>query len=226
MKTVSYLKNFKSLSLSFIAIMLLAVTFTSCSKSNDNANLSAYVKVTNSSEASLPQDFFIDNTKVSSSAVAYTQSTDYLTTNTGDKQGQFKNTGSATANATINLDLAAGKYYSVFYVDGNSSTTYENDRTDPQTGKARVRFINLSSAISANVDFGVKAGAKLVTALAYKAASAYNDVDAATTFSLYASGSSSTILNIPATISAGHIYTIYISGATNATLSAHIITEK
>jgi hypothetical protein len=116
-------------------------------------------------------------------------------------------------------------YYTVFYTDDKSTVTTHDEHTAPPSGKARVRFINLSSAVASNVDFGLTTGNKIVSGLAYKAASAYYNVDAATTFSLYASGSTTAMLSIPATIQAGHIYTIYISGATQATVTYHVLVQ-
>ena len=226
MKTISYSKNPKNLSLSIFAFILLAISFTSCSKDDSSNNVFAYVKVTNSAEASAPQDFYIDNTKVSGTAMAYGQSSDFISIGSGSHQAAFKNSATSTTDATLSLTLAAGKFYSVFYVDGNSTTSYQDDRTAPQAGKARVRFINLSSALSSSVDFGASGGAKLASDIAYKAASTYYDVDAATAFSLYASGSSSVLLDIPAGLQAGHIYTIYISGAATATIVAHVVAEN
>lgn len=96
----------------------------------------------------------------------------------------------------------------------------------PQAGKARIRFINLSSALATSVDFGATGVAKLVSSLAYKSASVYYDVDPATAFSLYAAGSSTAIISLPPTIEAGHIYTIYVSGATTGTVTSHLVTEN
>ncbi len=226
MKTTSNSKNLRSLSLLLFAFMLCAVSFSSCTKGTSNDSLSAHVQVTNSSEGSVPQDFYLDNSKVTGSAVAYAQSSGYVTTGTGDHQAQFKNSGTATVNTSFSLSLAAGQYYSVFYTDGSSNTTVQDDRTAPQSGKARIRFINLSSAVSSNVDFAANGGIKLVSNLAYKAASTYYDVDPSTVFTLYASGSATVLLSIPSSLQAGHIYTIYVSGATAATVTSHTIMEN
>lgn len=228
MKTISESKNLRSLSLSLFALILLTLAFTSCKKDKKDVNvdLSAFVRVTNASAASTPQDFFLDTTKLTASAVAYGSSTDYLKTTTGDHQGSFKNSGSATVNVSFNLSLAAGKYYSAFYSDSSKYATFIDDRTTPQAGKARIRFINLSSALASSVDFGATGAAKLVSSLAYKSASAYYDVDPTTAFSLYASGSTTAIISLPTTIEAGHIYTIYVSGATTGTVTSHLVTEN
>jgi len=223
MKTLFNFKSTKTLSLLFSAATLLTVSFSSCHK-DDNVSVTAYVMAVNSAQASAPQDFYVDNSKVNTSAIAYTQNTEYLSVNSGSRNVQFKTSGSATVNSTSTISFSPGTYNTVYFTDNGSATATQDDRTPPQSGKARVRFINLSSAITGSVDFGLSAGNKLVTNLANKVASAYYEVDAATSFSLYASGSSTAALSIPTTIQAGHIYTIYISGT--ATLSYHIIMQS
>jgi hypothetical protein len=226
MKTDSKSKNLKSLSLLIVAIVLSVLGLSSCSKNDNNGNMSAYVKVTNASEGSTAQDFYVDNAKITTSAVAYGSSTDFLTASAGDHQGKFEDSGTTSVNTSFALSLQAGKYYSVFYADGKSYRSFQDDRTAPQAGKARIRFINLSSALNTAVDFGITTGSKVASNLAYKAASTYYDVDAAAAFSLYAAGSSAALLSIPNTFEAGHIYTIYISGTTTASITAHVIAEN
>ncbi|MDB5122821.1 MAG: hypothetical protein JWP94_950 [Mucilaginibacter sp.] len=208
------------------AVTALSISLSSCKKSSSSASLSAYVMVTNSAQGSTPQDFYLDNNKLNSSAMAYSQSSAFITTSAGSHQGQFKASGTGTVDATTTLSLAAGKYYDVFYTDGGSATTAEDDRTAPQSGKSRVRFINLSSALTSNIDIAATGSANLISALAYKAASAYYDVDPATAFSLKASNSSTVLLSIPSAMQAGHVYTVYFSGTTSATIAANVITEK
>ncbi|MES2375151.1 MAG: DUF4397 domain-containing protein [Bacteroidota bacterium] len=226
MKTTTSYRTPKTL-LSLIALFLLTVCIASCGKSdNGSVGLSAYVTAVNSAEASAPQDAYVDNNKLNSSAMAYTQATAYVAVKTGDHQVQFKTAGTTTVNNTSSLSTEGNNYYTVFYTEDKSTVTTHDEHTAPSSGKARVRFINLSSAVASNVDFGLAAGSKIVSGLAYKVASAYYDVDAATTFSLYAAGSSTVMLSIPATIQAGHIYTIYVSGATQATVTYHVLVQN
>lgn len=226
MKTILLNKKSRSFLPLLMIAAVVAAGFTSCSKDKNNTKITAYVKVTNSAEASVPQDLFIDNNKTSATAVAYGQSSDYVTTSAGSHQLAFKNTGTATVNTSFSASVGGNNYYDAFYVDGQTYTFVQDDRTAPQSGKARVRFINLSSAVNTAVDFGVTGGSKLVSGISYKTASAYYDVDPANTFALYSAGSASVLLNIAATLQAGHIYTIYVSGATNATVAYHVISEN
>lgn len=230
MNTVKNTLQFKYL---FLLVIFAIAALSSCKKDDDaTVNGTAYLMITNAAEGSAAQDFYLDNTKLSTSAVAYAQSTSYLNNTPGNHSATFNNTGSATANVSFSLTTAIGGYYSVYYTGGatassNSYVVTQDDNTAPASGKAKVRFIHLASAAAASsVDFGISATNKLVTGLAYKAVSAYNTVDANTTFFLYASGSTTAMLSLPVTIQAGKIYTIYVSGSTTATLSYHIVAQN
>ena len=72
MKTIFDSKKLRSLSLALITIILFAAGLSSCSKNdNSNSSTSAYVQVSNAADGSSSQDFFVDNTKLTTSAVAY-----------------------------------------------------------------------------------------------------------------------------------------------------------
>jgi hypothetical protein len=227
MKTYFNFKSHKTLSILLATFTLLSIGLTACNKSNnDEVTGFAYVRAANSAQASAPQDFYIDDSKVNTSPLAYTQSTSYATAYAGAHTAIFKTSSTGTVNVSGSIYLSTGTYSTIYYADDNTGVATADDRTPPQSGKARVRFINLSSALNSSVDFGLSAGSKIITNLAYKTASAYSEVDAATSFSLYATGSSTATLNIPTTIQAGKIYTIVISGTTTATLNYTVYVEN
>ena len=233
MKTTNKFKTPSILSTSFIALSVAAITcFSSCSKNNDNEVVAgASIMAVNSAQTSAPQDFYVDNTKVNSSAIAYTQNSGYIIVSSGSTHSiQFKTSSTSTVNTTNSSSFAPGGFYTVFYTDNNGSATYPDDRTQPQPSDARVRFINLSSAMTANADFASTTGSKsnaIVSGLAYQAASAYYEVSgAANTFTFSTSGSSTVLLNIPVTLQAGKIYTIFISGSTSTTITYTLVAES
>jgi hypothetical protein len=213
--------------IALFTLLLVVAGLSSCKKDDNNdASAKAYIRATNTAEVSAPQDFLVDDNQASQSALAYSQSTAYVEVKAGSRQLKFRTAGTTTVNSASSINTSGGNYYSVFYLDDKTTVTYQDDQSAPQNGKARIRFINLSSAVNSNVDFGLSAGTKLATALANKVASAYYEIDAATSFSLYAAGSTTVLLSIPVTIQAGHIYTVYLSGATQATLSYHLLVQK
>jgi len=231
MKTTINYKKPITLSLSFFLLMMFAVfsCFISCRSNVNNATPPAGVMAVNSAQASTPQDFYIDNTKQNSSAIAYTQSTGYFYVIGGNHQTQFETSSTTTISASGSFSFAPGAYYSVFYTDAKTANAYQNDRTMPQQADSRVRFINLSTALNSNVDVTSTVGGKtsgLISALAYQAASAYMEVSSASTFSLSASGSSTVLLNIPVVLQAGKIYTIFISGTTSTTITYSLVAEN
>lgn len=216
----------------FLLIIITLAALSSCKKDNDDQiNGQASIMVTNAAEGSAAQDLMLDNATVSGSTVAYAHSSNYLNVKSGNHQAKFVNSGSATANATFNLSLQSGQHYSIYYTGdaSTSSSSYfvtQDDLSAPASGKAKVRFVHLSSAAASTIDLGIATGNKIITGLAYRTASAYYTVDANTTFLLYASGSVTASLNIPTTVQAGKIYTIYVSGATSATITYHIVAEN
>lgn len=226
MKTYFNFKSPKTLSI-LASFILLSIAFVGCNKNDDTeVTGTAYVRAVNSAEASAPQDFYVDDSKQNSTALAYTQASSYSTVNAGTHNTQFRTSGTTTVNVSGGVFLNPGTYSTFYYCSDNTGVAVQDDNTNPQSGKARVRFINLSSAFNNSVDFGITSGNKIVTNLAYKVASAYNEVDAATSFQLYATGSSIVTLNIPTAIQAGKIYTIVISGATTTTITYTVYVQN
>jgi hypothetical protein len=221
-------------SLKFLPIAFIAAAsiFTSCNKGNytGSASLNAKVKIVNAVDGSAAQDLYLDNVKLDASAVAYTQSSDYLTAKSGSHAAKFTNSGSTTANVSFNVSLQADSIYTIYYTSNgsaSSSVITTDNLTAPAANMAKVRFVNLSNAVTSNVDFGISATSKLVTNLAARTASAYSQVAASTTFYLYSAGSINAMLTIPATtIQTGKIYTIYISGSTTLDLTYNIVAEN
>lgn len=230
MKSNSTFRTPKPLSFTvFVTLLATALFFVvSCSKNDNQANPPALVMAANTAQGSAAQDFYVDNNKQNTSALAYGQSTNYFSVTAGDThQSQFKASSTSTVDATYSLQLAPGGYYSVYFADNNTVTAYQNDRTPPQSGAARIRFINLSAALTSNVDFASSTGATVVSGLASRAASSYYDIATlSSSFSLKASGSSSVLLNIPVVLQAGKIYSIIVSGTTSATLTYSVIAEN
>jgi hypothetical protein len=184
--------------------------------------------VTNAAETSAPQDFYVDNTKINSAAMAYGQSTTYfmITGASNTHQADFRTSATGTVNNAFGITLNPGGYYTLFYTDDKTVVGSEDDNiTQPLTGQARVRFVNLSSAVNSSVDFAIIGGAKVVTGLPYKTISDYYGIAANSNFTLSVTGSSTTLLNIPANIQAGHTYIIYITGTTTATVAYHLLTQ-
>jgi hypothetical protein len=225
MKSILNSKISQCLSILF-TIALLSAIFSSCKKNNDDDNRPRVgIAVTNAASLSLPQDVYLDNQKVNVEPLAYTKTIGYIFVD-GNPTITVTNATSTTANGSATADFVPGRYYSAYYAEDKSVNVFENDRSTPPAGKARIRFINLGTGVGSSVDFGFSGGAKIVSALTYKTASAYQDVDPALGYSLYSGGSASVLLNIPITLQAGGIYTVYISGVVGTSLGYKLIAEN
>lgn len=210
--------------LPLIAAVFGTVLFSSCSDDDDIENgKSVNVKVVNSAEASGSQDFYIDGTKVTT--VSENQASNYIaTTNSGnDRDVQFKTTGSSEVYASEDVDLKDNKNYTfILSGTGNSAkiTATEDDLSAPASGKAKIRFVHLSTAANSNVDLGVVAGNKLASNVGYGSVTNFYQVDAGTKLlNVYTAGQSNSNLALDfAALDAGRIYTIILKGSSSVSL--------
>jgi hypothetical protein len=217
-------------SIYFLLILFVSVlTITSCSKDDEEFDGTVQVMVVNSIEGLSEQDLYLNNTKVTTNAVGYGENSEYVSAAAGSKRkAEFKASGSTAITSSANIDLKSGKNYTVILKGSNSANAEtivkEDDLSDPESGKAKVRFIHLSS-IAPSVNVGVKNGATLFSNLVYGSVSDFTTVDAkAQTLRLSLSGSSSIGFDVPVTFQSGKIYTISASGAT--VITPHVIVNK
>ncbi len=207
--------------------------FPSCIKDGGDAGLSltgtTYLRIANTKEGTQPQDFYLDNTKINVTALAYGQNSGYIATNAnpgGSRAAQF------VTNVTSNLTVAApvifqpNQYYTVYLTGNGSIYTTLDDMTAPASGKSKVRFISVSTATGSAIDVWMTGGSKFIAGLLYSTESSYYSVDPVTAFTIYTTGSATALLSIPGGFQAGKIYTIYISGSTTASLSYNVITQN
>ena len=215
----------------FAAVLGFTTLFSSCSDDDDvDTGRSVNVKVVNASEGAGAQDFFIEGAKVTS--VAEGEASNYVTvTQSGDDRDvQFRKSGSAEVYASKELDLKENRNYTFFLTGtGNSAAvrTTEDDLTAPNSGKAKVRFLHLSSAAPENVDIYTGINTKIAAGIKRNdEVSSFIQIDPAAGIGVLPAGSSGAgVINTIALgpIQAGKIYTILIYGSTdiNARAVAH-----
>lgn len=202
-------------------MVILSMFISSCAKDDTELTINGTVKVkiVNAASGSAAQDFYLDNTKINSEAVAYSESTSYISANAGNRKGEFRNSGSTSANFTGNVDLVPNEHYTFFYTgkadgSGNSSAVFKDEQTSPSANKAKLRFVNLAEGF-ASANLLVTGGVTLASNIAFGTASNFSEVDPGiltlqTTLAAGATGST----NLGAfTLVAGKIYTIYTSGS-------------
>lgn len=224
MKTQNRFKTFAAIS----AALVMAVS--SCKKDDaDNNMLTASLSFVNSVEGSAAQDVYVNDAKVSASAVAYGSASTNNTTTAGNKTVMFKNAGSATATASANISADANTPKTLFLVknsDGSLAVTSYNNESTSASGKAKVRFINVAPLLGGAINVTTEAGASIVSALTFKTASAYQTVDAATAFKVSMTGSLEITTVSGAQFQAGKIYTVWFDSSSTTKANYHVVAEN
>jgi len=213
-----------------LGILCLPLVFTACSDDDGvEVGETSKIKIVNASESSTPQDFYLNNTKVNSSAIAYENTEGYISTKSGsDQDAEFRTSGSTTVFASKEVDLSANKDYSFFLHGEGASTSIivtEDDLSNPPAGKAKVRFIHLSTAANNNVDISLL-NTKLVSDLSFNETTSFSTIDPGVhLFQVFEAGTTTNPidLNLEAFVE-GKIYTVVISGSTSA--NAFLVTNK
>ncbi|EOR93001.1 hypothetical protein ADIARSV_3853 [Arcticibacter svalbardensis MN12-7] len=212
----------------------LTLSLSSCSKDDDfEAGGSVNIKVVNAAESSPAQDVFINDTKINSSAVAYSQSTGYFTTpNSGnDRRVEFRTTGTTNVFESEDTDLRQNGNYTFFLTGTGSSADIqvaEDNLSAPSSGKAKVRFLHVSGAVAEDIDI-YNGTVKIVGDLERgDEVTGFQEVNAGVTgFGILPLGNTNitAVTNISfAALEAGKIYTILIYGSTTA--SANVIAHN
>lgn len=210
--------------------ILLAVCFlciTSCSKKDPDLIVQGQtkIKVTNAVQTETKQDVYIDNEKLTSAALTFGETSDYLTIPSGNRNLSYQ--GSNNVNTSTNLNFTPSLTYSTFLVSDRNANreivSYEDNLSISDMATAKIRLINLSPNFATGINVTVQAGAQFVNGLLFKEASNYFSLDAGAALRYNVVGSGS-IKTIAATdLIPGKIYTIWFSGLTAATLEAHLI---
>jgi len=228
MKTKSLLKNI----LKGTAVFTFAVLISSCKKNDVDESGSANLKIVNASSSSAPQSFFLANQSVVAGGLDFSESSAYITTNSGNNLvAEFRTDGSGAVFAKDNFEVKNGRNYTIFLAgDGQAARVkhYEDDLTAPTAGQAKVRFVHLSDAAPANIDIRNASGANLAANLERNVATAFTTIaPGILSLQVYAAGQSTSLGTFDLTAFAdGKIYTVYITGSTAETITVRSITHN
>jgi hypothetical protein len=208
----------------------LVGSFTSCKKDDDGNGDQAIasLSIVNAVEGSATQDVYLNDSKATTAA--YGSAASEVNTTTATRTISFKNAGTTTESASASLTLDASVKQTVYLTKlANGSltvSTYGNTAGTPGNGKARVRFINLAPLLTSTINVTTSAGANLVSGLAFRATSAYEEVNAATSFNVTMAGSLEVTTISGTEIQAGKVYTIWLDSSTTTKAKYHIVVEN
>ncbi|MNK09095.1 hypothetical protein D3C87_270450 [compost metagenome] len=216
----------------FITRLAVAATvifsISSCKKDNDeDAILSSKLTFVNTVEGSVAQDVYINDLKVNTSAVAYSNTVTDVATSTGNKTVSFKNAGTSTVTAFANIDAETNSSHTAFLVKTNSGlavNTYANEEATT-SGKAKVRFVNVAPLLSGAVNVTTSAG-NLISNLLFRTASAYQTIDANTNLNVTMTGSLEVTTIAGSELQAGKNYIIWFDSTSSTKANYHIIVQK
>lgn len=230
-QTNQLMKIYTSLSKSLILIIsFLTIGLSACKKHDPDEVVKgqAKVKIVNASQAAVNQDVYLDNEKLTATALAFGESSEYVKIPSGNRNISYTGTNSASTDTSLNFTPSIT--YTTFLVTNKKGdmevVSYEDNLSNTEIGKAKIKLISLSPNFTTGINVMVQGGTQFVNGLAFKEASSYFTVD--TTFNLrYNVVGSGNIKTIDSSaLEAGKIYTIWFSGTTAATLQAHIITDN
>lgn len=227
----------KKLTSLLIALSTVAILFSSCKKNlqEDIQPIeygNAKMSVTNTVSGSNAQDFYQNDTKISTTAVAYAETSTYYTVKAGTSTISFKNAGSTAVSAALQAGLNTDFSYTAFYYVDQSGTPritgFSDDPTAPAAGKIRVRFVNLAPALNNTLNISLADNTALVNGLSFgnTNSSGYLTLDATAALQVSVVNSGISV-PIPATsFVSGKIYTIWFDAATTTTAKFHVIQQN
>lgn len=172
-------KRHKLAALSLLTIGALA--FQSCSKDPAPTPDSASFTVINTTPTPGTFNIYVDGNRTNPAALPFGGTLSYFKVSTGDHTIKFTTASSIESIVTKKVTAENTKAYSIILIDKGSNTDFlyiTDDLRAPSSGKALLRFINLSPD-APSLDLAVKdVTASLITDKAYKANSTFIEVDA------------------------------------------------
>jgi hypothetical protein len=221
--------SFKMSILTGLALSLVTTMFFSCEKNDIDESGSFNIKVVNASPGAAAQGFTLANQVLVTGGLKFTDASNYINTPSGKRLvAEFKNEGTNTVTATGELYTIDGVSFTVYLAGQGSSTrvkAYEDDLAVPNNGKVKIKFIHLSDAAPSDINIKNGTGDDLVTNISRNTQSGYKYVDAGTlSLKLYGTALRNNIGSFDVTdLLAGKIYSLYLTGSTDATLAINKI---
>ncbi|KQC02315.1 hypothetical protein AQF98_01685 [Pedobacter sp. Hv1] len=183
----------------------------------------AKVKIVNA--AKNKGDFFFDNNKINGQSLSFGQSNDVKVAS-GNTSISFYANGVQDVSTTINF--VSSFSYTAFYVEDKAGKgdilAFEDNLGATEAGKARVRFMNLSPSFTNSININLPGSTLLVNALGFKETSLDFSIEPNVNLGISVLGAGGVKVIDGSEFEAGKIYTIWISGTSNANLTVNKIT--
>jgi hypothetical protein len=179
----------------------------------------SYVSIYNASPNAPDLDIAVDDRHLNTYPFEYSDHTGYLRFYTGDRNLKLGPYGASNIVVDTTVTLEDERAYSIFIVDNftNASLLVLNDNSEaPASGKAKVRFVNLSPDGEAVQLKAQGESTSLTEGEAFKEATDFFEVDAKTyDFEVIDASNGDAKLQIPGVeLQEGWFYTILVRGYT------------
>lgn len=214
-----------------IICLLAVIVLNSCEKDNSSKKEpvrgEAKVKFINASQNAQPVDFYINDTKINTSALAFGESSEYIKIESGTQINKV-NKEVNILDVQTQFSYVPTLSYTSFFVEDREGRgdilTFEDNLGAIEAGKARIRFINLSPYFSNAINVSLGKDDLLVNSLPFKESSSYFMVQAGTGIGVSVLGTGTIKYAAGDEFEAGKNYTIWVGGSSNSTLSINKIT--
>ncbi|SOD19596.1 DUF4397 domain-containing protein [Pedobacter xixiisoli] len=202
-----------------LTFSLLSLGLVSCSKMDSNYEpiQVSGLNIIQASPTTELLDVYVDNSRANGSEFEFGSKIGYLSAFSGNRAFNVTKRGTSNSLKSLQHTLKPQAGYSLFVANTFANIEFlmlEDNLEKPATGKAKIRFVNLSpdgGTLSLNVN---GAATDLVLNKAFKEYSTFEAVDAAESVTLNIKNSSgATESSITAVkLEDGKIYTVYAKG--------------
>lgn len=210
----------------FAAALVLSLGFLSCSKLDSNYQpiQVSGLNIIQASPTTELLDVYVGNERANQNVdFEYGNKIGYLSAYSGNRVFNVTKKGTPTSLKSLTYNLKPQLGYSLFVANTFANIELlmlEDDLTKPATGKAKIRFVNLSPD-GGNLSLNVGGAATdLATNKAFKEFSTFESVDATASVTLNIKNATSSAIEatIPGIkLEEGKIYTVYAKGLKSGT---------
>jgi hypothetical protein len=177
----------------------------------------AFVSIYNASPDAPPLDIVVDGRQINSTPFEYAENSGYLRFFTGERNLEFSPFDADNVVIDSTVTFEDKKVYSVFVVDEYENAELlivQDSSSAPASGKAKIRFINLSPDASGISLKEIGQTDNLFEPQSFKEVSDFVEVDAKSyDFQASSAGGGDAVLQLPDTnLQSGGFYTVIVRG--------------